>query len=246
MFMRDSCFCFMVALAVGCLTAGGVSATDPDPTFPQQAALPVMAQPAVVENRGDTTEAMLPAQVVADLHTRLIDVMQRAHSLGWQGRYEHLQPVLTRAYSFADMARIAAGSHWKTFTEEQKASVVEAFSRMSVATYASRFDAYGGERFETVAVEELPPPNPGVMVQTRLVKTDGTDVKLSYRLAETEGGWKIVDVFYRGTISELANQRAQYLTVLSASGYDGLLHKLDEKVKNLATGKAGEGDPLPQ
>ncbi|KAF0145335.1 MAG: hopanoid biosynthesis associated membrane protein HpnM, partial [Rhodospirillaceae bacterium] len=181
------------------------------------------------------SQLVMPVQVVEDLHDVLVNVMQNARNLGWQGRYDLLHPVLVRAYNFSNMARVAAGSYWKTFTDSQRENVIEAFSRMSIATYASRFDAYGGEQFETMAVAEL--PQRGVMVQTRLVRTDGTAIKLSYRLAETEEGWKIVDVFYRGTISELANQRTQYLTVLNRVGYKGLLQRLDEKVHKLAVGQ---------
>lgn len=224
------------------------------PVLPTQAALSLslLAQTSPAKITEIPLRSAAPVEVIEDLHMTLLEIMQNAQALGWQGRYDRLYSTLIRAYNFNDMARIAAGSYWKTFTEAQKASVVEAFSRMSIATYASRFDTYGGERFETVAIEDLPQsnlgmansgiPNPDVMVQTRLVKADGAEIKLSYRLAAAEEGWKIVDVFYRGTVSELANQRAQYVTVLSQSGYNGLLQRLDEKVKKLATGQKSSAD----
>ncbi|VBB69429.1 ABC-type transport system involved in resistance to organic solvents, auxiliary component [invertebrate metagenome] len=186
-----------------------------------------------------------PVERVETLHKALINVMQNAQVLGWQGRYNQLHSILMQSYDFSNMARIASGSYWKTFTEIQKANVVEAFSRMSIATYASRFNTYGGEWFETIAVETLPQSHPSVMVRTRLVKRDGTEVQLSYRLVVARGSWRIVDVFYKGTISELANQRAQYLTVLKKSGYDRLLQKLNEKVNKLAVGEQEGSDGLP-
>lgn len=180
------------------------------------------------------------AQVVESLHAALIDVMRNASTLGWEGRFQRLDPVLKSAYSFPDMARIAAGSHWKTFTDAQKQALTDAFARMSTATYATRFDDYGGERFEIVGVDELPAPNSGLMVRTRLIRSNGEDVNLTYRLEQTETGWRIVDVFYRGTVSELATQRSQYLTILRTAGYDGLMNKLESKVADLAAGRAKE------
>ena len=112
----------------------------------------------------------MPAIVVDALHTALIHVMKNARLLGWQGRYDHLQEVLKQAYDFSGMARIASGSHWKAFTEKQKTNIIEAFCRLSIATYASRFNDYRGERFETLAVEELPQPHPSVIVRTKLIK----------------------------------------------------------------------------
>ncbi len=186
------------------------------------------------------TQTAMPVMVVENMHKALLNIMKNAHLLGWQGRYDQLQEILRHAYDFSGMTRIAAGSHWKTFTETQKVNMIEAFGRLSIATYASRFDDYKGERFETIAVEELPQPYPSVLVRTRLIKTDDSGVELSYRLKAVNGIWKIVDVFYRGTISELANQRAQYLTVLNQSGYESLLQRLDEKVKKLAVGGRGQ------
>ncbi len=188
------------------------------------------------------TQTATPTMVVEYLHTALINVMKNAHLLGWQGRYKKLQEILRQVYDFPGMARIAAGSHWKAFTETQKVNMIEAFGRLSIATYASRFDDYRGERFETIVVEELPQPYPSVIVRTRLIKKDSSGVELSYRLKAVNGIWKIVDVFYRGTISELANQRAQYLTVLNQLGYERLLQRLDEKVKKLAVGGGGQED----
>ena len=175
-----------------------------------------------------------PVIVVEKLHNALVEVMKNAHLLGWQGRYDQLQDILRHAYDFSGMTRIAVGSHWKAFTEPQKVNMIEAFSRLSIATYASRFNRYGGERFETIEVEKIPQSYSSVIVRTRLLKKDGSDVELSYRLRVVNEIWKIVDVFYRGTISELANQRAQYLTVLNQSGYERLLKRLDEKVHKLA------------
>ncbi|NJO38279.1 MAG: hypothetical protein HC871_12595 [Rhizobiales bacterium] len=86
--------------------------------------------------------------VVQRLNTTLLDVMQSADALGYQGRYEKLDPVLRSSFDFAFMAKIAAGRAWNALDKTERADLVERFSRMSVATFASRFDGYGGERFQ--------------------------------------------------------------------------------------------------
>ncbi|MFN3077902.1 MAG: ABC transporter substrate-binding protein [Alphaproteobacteria bacterium] len=161
-------------------------------------------------------------QQIETLHANLLDVMRNAEKLGYEGRVKKLTPVLLAAYGFGDMARVAVGSYWRAFTDDQKRSVVEAFGRVSIATYASRLTGFSDERFETLAVEAMPPPVPDTLVRTRLVLSNGGDEKLVYRMHNGPAGWRIVDVSYRGAISELATQRAQYLDVLKGGGVRGL------------------------
>ena len=207
----------------------------------------LQSQPLNSLNSLTLAQTTQPVIVVENLHQALINIMKNADLLGWQGRYDQLQAVLRQAYDFSGMTRIAAGSHWKAFTELQKANMIEAFCRLSIATYASRFKDYRGERFETIKVEELPQTSPSVIVRTKLITTDDRGVELSYRLRIVKGVWKIVDVFYRGTISELANKRAQYLTVLNQSGYEKLLQRMHEKIKQLSIleGDLEAGNDVP-
>jgi len=59
----------------------------------------------------------------------------------------------------------------------------------------------GGERFE-VTPTAAPNPN-GVLVNSRLVKTNGETVALNYLLKQEAGGaWKVIDVYLSGTVSE--------------------------------------------
>ncbi len=85
------------------------------------------------------------SDVVERLNDTLLEVMQGADNLGYQGRYEKLAPVLTDSFDFGLMARVALGKHWKGLDQAQQALVVESFGRLSVATFAARFNGYGGE-----------------------------------------------------------------------------------------------------
>ncbi|MBF0560928.1 MAG: ABC transporter substrate-binding protein [Alphaproteobacteria bacterium] len=201
-------------------------------------ALPMRAENVPVGNTL-AKDAGAARQLVDKLHTELLAVMKEAKTLGFQGRVQKLTPALETSYAFSDMARIAVGSHWKNFSDDQKQKVIAAFGRMSVATYASRLTDFDGERFEVTGVEALPPPDTGIVVRSRVVDRDGTDEKLVYRLRKTGNEWRIVDVFYRGAISELATQRAQFLDVLKTGGYDALIKRMEERTRDMAEGKEG-------
>lgn len=194
--------------------------------------LPIAAAPQARAETGAT-----PASAsIERLHAALLDVMKHAASLGYEGRAQRLAPVVAAVYDIPTMARIAVGKYWKDLSPEDQQRLTDAFARFTVANYAGNFDGYSGERFELLGEEDAPQ---GLhLVRTRLVPGDGEPVRLDYRLRSTPEGWRIVDVFLNGTVSELALRRAQYTAVIEREGFPALLEALDKKIADLASGKA--------
>ncbi len=173
-----------------------------------------------------------PTAIVERLNAVLIEVMQGAEALGFQGRYARLAPVLSATFNFPWMARISAGRHWRALDEATRSRFVEAFGNMSIATYAARFDGYGGERFEVLGA--APARRKTVLVRNHLVKSDGETVAIDYLLKAAEGRWRVVDVFLDGKYSELALKRSEYGSVIKNHGMEVLIRRLDEKGAQLA------------
>lgn len=174
-----------------------------------------------------------PRQTVEKLHAALLEAMTRAAELGYQGRYDLLQPVVRETYDLPTLARVVLGRHWAGLEGQQQSDFLQAFEQFSVATYASRFDGYAGERFETRA--EQPLEHGDVAVRTALVKSDGSLVTLDYVVHQVEGGWRIVNVVADG-VSELATRRAEYGSIIKQSGFERLLASIREKVAAYASG----------
>ena len=173
-----------------------------------------------------------PSEVVERLNAALIEVMREADALGFQGRYERLAPVLSAAFDFPLMARISAGKHWRTLDEVLRGRFVAAFGKSSIATFAARFDGYGGERFEVLG--EQPGRRETVLVRNRLIKSDGEAVAIDYLFKSGAEGWRVVDVLLDGKFSELALKRSEYGAVLKNDGIEALIRGLDEKAARLA------------
>lgn len=176
-----------------------------------------------------------PAATIEGFYATLLAVMKEGRGVPFDQRYAQLQPAILRAFNLPLMTRIAVGPDWAQFTPDQQQRLVAAFTRYTVATYANRFDAYSGERFQ-VAPEPLANPN-GMLVETRLVPADGSAVSLDYLMRQGAGGqWQVIDVYLNGTISELATRRAEFAAVLSRQGADGLVRVLDQRAAALRTG----------
>jgi phospholipid transport system substrate-binding protein len=173
-----------------------------------------------------------PSEIVERLNAALIEVMREAEALGFQGRYQRLAPVLSQTFDFPFMARISAGGRWRALDEDTRGRFVEAFGKLSIATYAARFDGYGGERFEILS--EVPGRRKTVVVRNHLVKSDGEAVAIDYLLKATEGRWRVVDVFLDGKYSELALKRSEYGAVIKNHGIAALIQSLDQKAAELS------------
>ena len=169
---------------------------------------------------------------VEQLDGALLDVMKNADKLGYKGRYQKLDPVIHQTFDLPLMTRISVGPQWTSLTPDQQQKVVDAFTRLSIATYASRFDGYGGEQFQIVG--QSPTSGSDQIVDTKMVLPKDDPVELNYRLRADNGDWKIIDVFLSGTISQLANYRSEFAATLRTKGADGLVSLIDQKVADLA------------
>lgn len=175
-----------------------------------------------------------PRQAVERLNAGLLEIMKNAEALGYQGRLKQFAPLLDETYNLAAMARAAVGRQWEELSGPQRRRLVDAFTRMTRATYASRFDGYSGERFEVMGDE--PGVQDLVLVKSRLIKTDGESVALDYMTKDFDGQWRIVDVYYDGKYSELARLRAEFGSVLRREGLEGLIAKIEAKITRAASG----------
>jgi len=176
-----------------------------------------------------------PAAVIQRFYDVLLSVMKEAKRLSFDQRYQRLAPTVAQTYNLPLMSRLSVGPLWAQLQPAEQQRLTDVFSRYTISVYANRFDDYGGERFE---VDASPVANPnGVIVQSRLVKSDGDKVTLNYLLRQDAGGpWQVIDVYLSGTISELATRRSEFVGVLQRSGADGLVKLLEDRTAALRTG----------
>jgi phospholipid transport system substrate-binding protein len=175
---------------------------------------PVHATPA---SGGDTVQG---------LYNALLSTMKNGRTLGQSGRFAQLDPVVRRSFDVAAMARLSVGASWAGLTEAQRQEVTESFARYTSATYADRFDSYGGQKLEITG--EQPAPS-GIMVKSQIIKASGESVKVDYMMRRNGEGWLISDVYLDGAISEVATRRSEFAAILRNDGIDGLIAALNRK-----------------
>ncbi len=172
-----------------------------------------------------------PSTVINEFHQDLLMVMKEAKALGIQGRYNYLAGSMDQAFDMRRMVRIAAGGFWRKANPEQRKTLVVAFTRMSITTYADQFDSFSGQAFETLG--ERPGPQKTVLVATRILRPGDSPANLTYVMKKVKGRWRIADVLLDNSISQLAVRRSEYRSVLKSRGVDGLITVLNNKSDRL-------------
>ncbi|MGH7224791.1 MAG: ABC transporter substrate-binding protein [Gemmataceae bacterium] len=176
-----------------------------------------------------------PVATVDAFYATLLQAMKKGPQLGFAGRRDLLAPALNKAFDLPAMTRITVGPQWSGIPADEQQKLIHAFADYSVATYANRFDDYSGEKFE-VAPKATPSVGGDVIVHSKLIQSDGSPVELDYLMHRVgSDGWKIIDVYLSGTISQLAAQRSEFTSVLSQGGAPALIQSLRNKTAQLAS-----------
>ncbi len=181
-----------------------------------------LAPPAA---RGDNGS---PRALIDGFHDTLLAVMKDGPVLGFSGRYQRLLPAVERTFHLPVMIQVAAGTvAWNRASAAQQKAVVAAWTHFSTGTYAKNFKSHGGERFETVG--ERPGPQNTTLIDTRLIKSDGAAVEITYVLKPSPEGWRAVDIIVDRGISELALRRSEFSRDIKDGGVDALVATLARK-----------------
>jgi phospholipid transport system substrate-binding protein len=192
------------------------------------------AEPAALSG-GAATAAAKPTAAIDALHANLLDVMKNAETLGYAGREQKLRTVIPKYFDVDEMARQSlGGQQWKAASEDARRRYLETFERFMVANYAGRFDGFSGQSFETLG--EVPGPRETVIVKSRLIDPTDKNIDLNYRMHQVGGGWKVIDVYLNGSVSELALRRSEFVSIVKRQNLDALLVALDAKIAKLAAG----------
>ena len=180
---------------------------------------------------GPTAQASPSTEAIDALNKTLLTVMQNAKTLGYDGRYRELEPVVRKTFDHPFMAQVMTGRFWANVTAEQRDKLVATLRRFTAATYAARFDGFSGQRFEILG--EGAGPRDMVLVKTRIVPGSGESVAIDYLMRPNGSALAIADVFFNQSVSEVALRRSEYTAVLGRDGFDGLVASIEDKIATL-------------
>ena len=194
----------------------------------------ILAVPSAPAMAASAAQSAAPVGQVQRLDNALIEVMQQGEALKFQGRYDKLAPVVNAVFDVPEMTRVAIGPMWNDASESDKKEMVDTFGRYMITMYAARFNDYGGETFEIAESKDR--DGGRVLVVTKLNRQDKEPVELSYLMKGAGDEWHVTDVYYNGSISQLAQLRSEFAGALREGGVKNLKSVLEDKIKQLQGG----------
>jgi len=171
-----------------------------------------------------------PADVVNAIHAALLNNMKHGKEYGCDGRIKHLQPVVDASFDVPLIAQTVMRRHWSELSDAQRTQLIAEFREVTVVTYASNFNSFGGEAFTTQDTQSL--PNGDQMVHARLQPGSGDSVAFDYILHGKDGNFRIINVIADG-VSDLALRSTQYNALFEKKGFSGLMSWLQDQSKKM-------------
>jgi phospholipid transport system substrate-binding protein len=170
------------------------------------------------------------ARRIHGYYQELLPTLQQADRLSVRERDRRFTPAISSAFDLGTMTRLATGPAWSSFSPSQQAAVREAFARFLVADYASLVKDYSGQSFVVDPQTSPESRGGGEIVKTKLVQPGGRTVTINYLVR----GGRVIDVYFNGTISDLATRRDEFASILAGGGgAEALVKKLRERTDNL-------------
>jgi phospholipid transport system substrate-binding protein len=126
--------------------------------------------------------------------------------------------------NFRKMTQLVVGRPWREATPEQREQITKEFRTLLVKTYSGALAQVGDQ---TLQVDRLRarPEDTDVIVNSRVIQKGAPPVDLAYRVEKKDGKWLIYDLSVLG-LWLVDSYKAQFGTVLSNSGVDGLIQTL--------------------
>lgn len=172
-----------------------------------------------------------PEAVVGVFEEVLLRNMQAGEAMAYQQRYQVLEPVVRRVFDSRRMAFFLFGRTWSSLQETERQRFIDWFERLTTATYASRFDSFGGQSFERVDVRQT--SDSRARVSTQLERPDKDAVNFVYLMGrDGDSGWQVINVVANG-VSDLAIRRSQYGRLYERGGLDAVIDDIQAEIADL-------------
>jgi len=174
-----------------------------------------------------------PRAVVEATTSAVIAVL--AHKdLSTDEKRRRVEEIVYARVDFDTLSRLVLARGWNQLSEKQRGEFEREFKQTLSATYGRNVESYKNER--VTIVDDRQEARGDWTVRTKIVGHDTDDISVDYRLRQTDGTWKIIDVTIEG-VSLVSNYRSQFQAIMTNGGIDRLLELLREK--------NARGEPLP-
>lgn len=143
---------------------------------------------------------------------------------------QEITRLVRSKFDFVAMSQSTLGVNWRHATREQQQRFVRLFSQLLEDTYRERVAAYsyGDEYVEYVGERIL-----GSRAEVQTIIVANKNIPVAYRMRLRGEEWLVYDVVIE-EVSLVGNYRGSYARIIQNEGFDGLLSRMEERIRELA------------
>ena len=129
------------------------------------------------------------------------------------------------------IGKFVLGRYWKTSTPKQRTDFIDVYRKLNIQTWSERFNEFKGKHFEFLGTESSKSADQ-IFVNTQVPMDEGAPASVKWRLKETNGRLRIVDIVIEN-VSLAQTARSEYTAYIkkSPNGIDGLIKDLRARLK---------------
>lgn len=129
------------------------------------------------------------------------------------------------------IGKFVLGRYWRTATDAQRKEFIDIYRKLNIQTWSERFNEFKGKHFEFLGTEKSQQDDQ-IFVVTQVPMQEGAPASVKWRVKETNGQMRIVDIIIEN-VSLALTARSEYTAFVQKApdGVDGLIKNLKSKLK---------------
>jgi len=143
-------------------------------------------------------------------------------------RRKKIREAADERFDWHEISRRCLARHWIELNEQQQKEFVDLFVRFIESSYMGNIETHYTDLKEIEYLDEKIRGKYAAVV-TKVKTTKDTEHPVEFRM-KAKDGWKIFDMLIEG-VSMVKNYRTQFDELIRKSGHDGLVKKIEEKIK---------------
>lgn len=142
--------------------------------------------------------------------------------------YQIINRILVPYIDWHTMSKWVVGrSAWNAANENQRDEFAREFKDLLVRTYASTLKAYNNQAIEYMPIRGGIAGKSRVQVESYIKESGKESIKVTYRMVNSGGTWKVYDISIEG-VSLLKGFQSQFADDIRQGGLDKLIKRLHQ------------------
>jgi phospholipid transport system substrate-binding protein len=160
-------------------------------------------------------------------------------SVTTEEKEQHFRQLFNENFDVPAIGRFVIGRYWRAASDADQQAFLKVFEDAMVQRFLPLLAENSSERFQIGTVTRDSANENMVLIDSRIDRTQGEPYRVSWRVRESDGSFKILDIVAEG-VSMAITLRSEYGTVLKNNG--GQLPPLTDALRE----KVARGAFAPQ